>query len=86
MFRGGGKSKSFSPGNSFRDHIFTGEHSGVDSTRALKQSVLMFQELKTNNSKNWILKYSLFHKKTVSRGRGKTIAIPDDLKTLLTLK
>ena len=46
----------------------------------------MFQELKTNNSKNWILKYSLFHKKTVSRGRGKTIAIPDDLKTLLTLK
>ena len=46
----------------------------------------MFEELKTNNSENWILKYSLFHKKTVSRGRGKTIAISDDLKTLLTLK
>ena len=40
MHRGGGKFKFFLPGSGFTDQIFTGEISGVDSAKALRQSVL----------------------------------------------
>lgn len=39
MHGGGGKFKLFLPGSGFADQIFTGEISGVDSAKALRQSV-----------------------------------------------
>ena len=38
--RGGKKTKRVSPGNDFMEQIFTGELSGVDSTRVLRQGVI----------------------------------------------
>ena len=37
--RGGKKSKRVSPGSDFKEQIFTGELSGVDSAGALRQDV-----------------------------------------------
>lgn len=39
VHRGGGKFKLFLPGSGFADQIFTGEISGVDSAKTLRQSV-----------------------------------------------
>ena len=38
--RRGKKSKRVSPGSDFMEYIFTGELSGVDSTRVLRQGVI----------------------------------------------
>ena len=40
-YRGGKKSKHFSPTSDFTDQTFAGEHSGVDSAGVLRQGVII---------------------------------------------